>query len=121
VASSILSSVIIALNYTRGLVQAFTFLILIATLTTLLPYVFSSLTAVRLALRDRRTGWARATGRLVVAVMAFLYSVFAISGAGRDAIYWGFLLMLGGLPVYVAMRWHLPGHADDAGPAGPTG
>jgi len=114
VASSVISSVIIALNYTRGLVEAFTFLILIATLTTLLPYAFSSLTAVRLALRDGRAGTARAAGRLALAVVAFLYSLWAIAGAGRDAIYWGFLLMLAGLPVYVVMRWHLPR------PAGPV-
>jgi APA family basic amino acid/polyamine antiporter len=116
VASSLISSAIIALNYTRGLVQAFTFLILIATLTTLLPYVFSSLTAVRLALRDRRLGWGRAAGRLAIAVTAFLYSMWAIAGAGRDAIYWGFLLMLAGLPVYVVMRWQLPRPATVAQP-----
>jgi len=112
VASSLFSTVIIALNYTRGLVAAFTFLILIATLTTLLPYAFSSLTAVRLALRDGRAGRARAAGRLAVAVVAFAYSLWAIAGAGRDAIYWGFLLMLVGLPVYVVMRWQLPRSAS---------
>ena len=115
VVSSVFATVIIAMNYTRGLVQAFTFLILLATLTTLLPYVFSSMTAVRLALRDGwRAGRARAAGRLAVGSIAFLYSLWAIGGAGRDAIYWGFLLMMGGLPVYVLMRWTLPGSAPGA-------
>ena len=108
VVSSVLATVIIAMNYTKGLVEAFTFLILLATLTTLLPYVFSSMTAIRLALRDGRAGRARAVGRLAVAAVAFLYSLWAIGGAGEDAIYWGFLLLMIGLPVYVFMRRHTP-------------
>ncbi len=109
VVSSTIASVIIALNYTRGLVGAFTFLILVSTLATLLPYAFSSLTAVRLALRDGRAGRGRAVWRLAIAVAAFAYSLWAIAGAGRDVVYWGFLLMLAGLPVYIVMRWRLPG------------
>jgi APA family basic amino acid/polyamine antiporter len=76
------------------------------------------MTAARLALREgHRGGGARAAGRLVVAAVAFLFSLWAIAGAGQEAIYWGFLLLIGGLPVYVAMRRHLPRHAaaaDDA-------
>lgn len=106
VVSSIIASVVIAMNYTKGLVQAFTFLILLATLTTLLPYIFSSMTAVLVALREGSTaGRAREAGRLAVATVAFLFSFWAIGGAGQVAIYWGLLLMLAGLPVYVAMRW----------------
>jgi len=105
VVSSAFATVIISMNYTKGLVAAFTFLILLATLTTLLPYVFSSMTAVLVALRDgRREGQAKAAGRLAVAAVAFLYSLWAIGGAGENAIYWGFLLLMAGLPVYIVMR-----------------
>ena len=31
-----------------------------------------------------------------------------IVGAGRDAIYWGFVLLIVGLPAYVVMRWRVP-------------
>jgi APA family basic amino acid/polyamine antiporter len=78
---------------------------------------------VRLALRDRGTGRARAARRLVVAVVAFLYSMWAIAGAGREAIYWGFLLMLVGLPVYIVMRWQVSrlAVASDDAPGRGTG
>ncbi|MGD2071630.1 MAG: amino acid permease [Gemmatimonadota bacterium] len=103
--SSGVATVLIAMNYTQGLVQAFTFLILLATLATLMPYIFSTMTAVMLELREgARVGGSNVL-RLVVAAIAFAYSVVAVVGAGRDAVYWGFLLLLLGLPVYVAMRW----------------
>ena len=41
----------------------------------------------------------------VVAVLAFAYSVWAIAGAGNDVVTKGFVLLLCGIPVYVAMRW----------------
>jgi APA family basic amino acid/polyamine antiporter len=103
VLSSCLTMVLVMMNYTRGLVQAFTFMILLATLATLLPYVFSSMTAVLLTLRDG-SGTRRAGPRLIVAVIGFAFSLWAIAGAGRDVVYWGFLLLIAGLPVYILMR-----------------
>jgi APA family basic amino acid/polyamine antiporter len=118
VISSAFATVIISLNYTKGLVSAFTFLAVLATLTTLLPYVFSSMTALRVALREgAAAGQRTAAGRLAVAAVAFLYSLWAIAGSGQDAIYWGFLLLVAGLPVYIAMRRHAPGGGSPAAPA----
>ena len=42
---------------------------------------------------------------VAVAALAFAYSVWAIAGAGNDVVTKGFLLLLCGIPVYVAMRW----------------
>jgi APA family basic amino acid/polyamine antiporter len=104
--SSVIASILIGMNYTRGLVGAFTFLILLATLATLFPYVLSSMTALMLWLRDRGTpGQAAPVGRAIVAVLAFAFSVWAIAGAGQSTVYWGFLLLILGLPIYAAMRY----------------
>ena len=43
VVAGVLGSVLVAMNYSRGLVELFTFVILLATLSTLVPYVFCSL------------------------------------------------------------------------------
>ena len=43
VIGGMLTTVVVCLNYTRGLVELFTFLILLATLNTLIPYAFSSM------------------------------------------------------------------------------
>ncbi len=100
--SSAVSTVLTIMNYTRGLVQAFTFLIVLATLATLVPYVFSSMAA--LMRPGQRTGAASTFLFPIVAFGAFVYSMWAIAGAGRDAVYWGFLLIVAGLPVYALMR-----------------
>jgi len=96
-----LSTGLISMNYSRGLVDLFTFIILLATLSTLVPYTFCSLAGFILRGRDRRLSWS--TGASVVAALAFVYSLFAIVGAGTEVVYWGFLLLLSGLPVYVCV------------------
>jgi len=49
-----------------------------------------------------RRGVAQTTmGASVIALLAFGYSLWAIGGAGTEVVYWGFLLLLAGLPVYV--------------------
>jgi basic amino acid/polyamine antiporter, APA family len=99
--AGILTTVLVSLNYTRGLVDLFTFFILLSTLNTLVPYVYSSL-AVFLLADSNEAKISRATGG--VALLAFAYSLWAIAGAGKDTVYWGFLLLVCGLPVYVAVR-----------------
>jgi basic amino acid/polyamine antiporter, APA family len=101
VIGGVLTTGLIAMNYTRDLVGLFTFIILLSTLSTLVPYVFSSL-AVFL-IRDEtaaRSDKLRA-GAATIAALAFAYSLWAIGGSGAETVYWGFLLLLSGLPVYV--------------------
>ena len=101
VIGGVLTTLLVALNFTRGLVNLFTFFILLATVTTLIPYASSSM-AVFLFEGSRASRLS--TGMGVVAAGAFAYSVWAIAGAGQEATYWGFLLLVVGLPVYVFMR-----------------
>jgi APA family basic amino acid/polyamine antiporter len=101
VLSSVLVTLIVAANYTKGLVGAFTFIILLATLTTLIPYAFSSMALVVSDLRQRRAPPAR---RVTVALLAFAFSVWAIVGSGAQTVMWGCVLLLLGVPVYAGMR-----------------
>lgn len=97
VIGSILATLLIAMNYTRDLVALFTFIILLATLSTLVPYVFCALAGF-----VTTRGVARQPlGPSIIAAMAFAYSLWAIGGAGAEVVYWGFLLLIAGLPVYV--------------------
>jgi len=114
--AGVLTSLLIAANYTRGLVSLFTFIILLCTLNTLVPFVFSSL-AVFMA--GGGAGERLTRGSAVIAAIAFLYSLFAIAGAGMETVYWGFLLIIAGLPVYVwLVRRRVP--AAMARPATPV-
>ena len=51
--------------------------------------------------RTRRRAWPVAAGIAAAAILAFAYSLWAMAGAGAETIYWGFLLLIAGLPVYV--------------------
>jgi len=104
--SSVIATVLIGMNYTHGLGAAFTFLIALATLATLVPYLFSSLTALAFALRDRgMAGSGPQVGRMVIATLAFAFSIWAVIGAGAAVVFWGFVAIIFGLPVYIAMRF----------------
>jgi APA family basic amino acid/polyamine antiporter len=106
VVSSVLVSGLMLMNYTKGLVSAFTFIILLATLTTLVPYAYSAAAQVQLYFSEpdlfERKRFVRDTA---IAALAFAYSVWAITGSGKDIIAKGFILLLAGIPVYVAMKW----------------
>ena len=40
----------------------------------------------------------------MVAVLAFLYAMLAIVGAGAETVFYGFVLLLAGLPLFVWLR-----------------
>ena len=106
VVSSVLVSALMLMNYTKGLVDAFTFVILLATLTTLVPYAFSAAAQAWLWLVEGEEFNVKHLVRdVVVAALAFAYSVWAIAGAGDDIVTKGFVLLLAGIPVYIGMRW----------------
>jgi APA family basic amino acid/polyamine antiporter len=106
VVSSVLVSALMLMNYTKGLGGAFEFVILLATLTTLVPYAFSAAAQAWLWLVEGETFKPKHLIRdVVVATLAFAYSVWAIAGAGEDIVTKGFVLLLLGIPVYIGMRW----------------
>jgi APA family basic amino acid/polyamine antiporter len=96
----LLATALVGMNYTRGLVSLFTFIILLSTLNSLIPYTFCSLAIFML--EPRRASLA--SGIRLIATLAFIYSFWAIGGAGQETVYYGFLLLVAGLPVYVFMR-----------------
>ena len=98
VIAALLSTTLIAMNYTHSLVALFTRIILLATLSTLVPYLFCSLASFVRGKADRPS--ASSSGG-VVAGLAFLYAMVAVAGAGQEVVYLGFLLLLAGLPVFV--------------------
>lgn len=101
VISSILITGLMALNFTESLVDQFTFLILLATLSTLIPYVFSAVSELVMLARDReRFSGERLKRGAVIAVLALLYSLWAIVGVGWETVLWGLLLLAAGIPFY---------------------
>ena len=96
--SSLLISGLMIMNYSKSLIQAFEFMILLATLTCLVPYLFSSATHILVSLRSTKK-WSWIWGSL-----AFLFSIWAVVGSGEEIVFWGFLALMGGIPVYVWIK-----------------
>ncbi len=95
IVGAVLSTVLVIASYSRSLVELFTFILLISTSAILLPYAASS------------AAWIRSggsNGGRLVAALALIYSVYALFGAGGEALAWGAVLLLAGLPIYLWMR-----------------
>ncbi len=96
--SSVLASALIVSNYSRTLVALFTFTILLSTASTLLPYLVAVLAWWRI---DKNARW----WRRLVAIGALVFSVWALIGTGGEALSWGAVLLLAGLPIYLWQRY----------------
>ncbi|WP_281972892.1 amino acid permease [Ruegeria faecimaris] len=104
ISSSLLASALIAMNYTRSLAEQFEFIILLATLSTLVPYLLCA--GAEIMIRAKRKERTRLPPQaFVLAGLGFVYSFWAIFGAGKDVVFWGVLLLLAGLPIHVWLRW----------------
>lgn len=102
VLSSGLTTVLVLANYTRGLVGLFVFATLLATVTVLLSYLGAAAAHVLFIFRDPgRFGGRGSRWAVVVSVLAFLYSMWAVVGAGWDSVFWGGVLLALGVPVYL--------------------
>lgn len=106
IVSSILVSGLLLLTLHEELVKQFTFIILMATLSSLIPYFFTTMAELML-LFQRRDEFSpkRLFISSVIAIIAGLYAFWTIIGSGHDVVYYGFLLTLMGLPIYVWVRW----------------
>ncbi|HWL35579.1 MAG TPA: amino acid permease [Frankiaceae bacterium] len=104
--SSVLITLLMLTNYNASLVTRFTDMILLATLATLIPYAYTAGADMLLLATDRAAFSAkRLAVDLTVAVVAFAYAVWTIVGAGYQAVAWGIVLLLAGIPVYVWIKW----------------
>jgi APA family basic amino acid/polyamine antiporter len=93
--SCLLATVLVICNYNRSLVDLFKFSVLLSTAATLLPYLAGSA-----AWLWRGTG----TGSRIAAAGALAFSGYAIVGVGSEALAWGGVLVIAGLPIYFWLR-----------------
>lgn len=100
--SSLLVSVLLVMNYTKGLGEAFKFILLLASMTALIAYLFTAASAAVVLFQDK--AWNKSLfWQLVLVCLAFIFSIWAIAGSGMETVYWGFLLLIAGLPFYAWM------------------
>ena len=99
-AAGLLGSAMVLMNYSRSLIDGFTFLTLVVTAANLPLYLFCALALVVLWKRGQRL----TRDLLVLGLLGSAYSVFAMVGMGQEPFLWGVVLGLAGLPVYASLR-----------------
>jgi APA family basic amino acid/polyamine antiporter len=95
--TGVLATAVALMNYSKSLVEGFTFLSIVVTAANLPLYVGCAAALVLLWRRDRRSlprlAWVAGLGGL-------LYSVYAFVGVGLEPFLWAVALALAGLPLY---------------------
>lgn len=97
--SSVLSTILVLANFSEGMVQLFTFSILLATLGVFIPYLLSIAADIKLIIKNWNV--RKDYFSITTAALAFIYCCWAISGIGTNVILWGMVLMTAGVPIYL--------------------
>ena len=92
-ASSVFSAALLVLNFTDGLVGAFSFLISMSTLSILAPYGLS-------AMAEFKRSWHSAKGWAGVALLSVIYTLIAAAGSGWYVFFLGVGLFLLGILLF---------------------
>jgi APA family basic amino acid/polyamine antiporter len=96
-----LATAMVLMNYSKSMVDGFTFLTQVVTAANLPLYL---LCAVALIVVTRR-GHARPPASLfVLGLLGSTYVIFAFIGLGREPFVWSLVLGAAGLPLYWLMR-----------------
>jgi basic amino acid/polyamine antiporter, APA family len=104
VISGIAANILLILNYVGSLNAAFNFMLLLATMSFLPAYAFSAAADIVLLKKHSSDfNFFNFLKNSFLALLAFGYSIYAIYGTGAKVVMYGFILMLGGIPIYLFM------------------
>ena len=95
-------SILLMLNYTKGMVNAFVFMAMLSTLSTLIAYAFCAIAEFKFAKADAKN--THKNNALLLSCVTFLYAFFAIWGAGIEMIIYSLILILIGTPIYLLKK-----------------
>jgi APA family basic amino acid/polyamine antiporter len=65
------------------------------------------------ALQAVKPGGGKQGGKLLLFGLAFGFSLWVMAGSGREVVFWGFLLLVAGIPFYVWMKLTEPKNGGD--------
>jgi APA family basic amino acid/polyamine antiporter len=98
--TSTLISLLTMMNFSSSLADTYKFAILLGTLTCLIAYLFSIITYFIMDNKLPGMRW----GKMLIATLAFIYSMWAVIGSGQEIVYWGFVMLMAGLPFYAYIQ-----------------
>lgn len=93
-----LISLLLILTISPNLVNQFHFIILIATLASLVPYLYTPVSELILYMKG---SMPMTKASILVAIIAILYSLYGILGSGQEVQACGALLLVSSIPLYL--------------------
>lgn len=101
----VLVNIILVMNFTSGLSGAYSFIVLLATLSYLPVYAFTAIAEIILMAKGKRRASVKNYSLLIIrALIAFAFCIWGIISSGATTVMYGFILMMLGVPVYSYMR-----------------
>lgn len=83
----------------EGFAAVYRLMVGLSTMAAVVPYAFCSLAGILIG--GRRTPEKGARAFLIVEIIAFVFAMFTLYGSGAEAVLYGLLLLMLGIPVYV--------------------
>jgi len=100
-ASGLLVTALVMVDGHGELVEVFNVIILLGTMTGVVPYAFCTAALLQLLAVKPDSFSPRSRPQvLAIGCLGFLYSLWALYGTGEQAIFWGFLVFMAGIPMY---------------------
>jgi APA family basic amino acid/polyamine antiporter len=105
IVGSLLASFIMLMNFTKGLVDQFELIVEIAVFVALVPYLLTAASYILVVIERKlhTNSWVKTW---VLGGLGFIFTIGAIYGSGSDTVFYGFFLLLSGIPFYILMKWN---------------
>lgn len=103
--SGVLMTILLFFSTNPDLVQQFNLITLMAVLSALIPYFYTSICNILiLKYQEPFSGVSRVT--IIIAALAAIYSFWTIIGSGQKVVFYGSALLLFGTPLYAIAEWN---------------
>jgi APA family basic amino acid/polyamine antiporter len=99
-----------------GLGDVVATLVLVSAVATMVSYAFSAAAEIKWLLLDKgKVPVAHLARKMAVAILALLFTMLAFYGGGHTEIYWLWMLIVLGVPLYIWILWRRASHGDKVG------
>lgn len=104
VVSSLLITLLLAMSYQQGSLDQFTMIVLLATLATVIPYLYTTGVEILLIYQGKMEKPSSMIPVFLRAIVSFVLITFIIMGSGKQIIYYWMFLLIVSIPFYVIVK-----------------
>ena len=99
-----------------GLGEAVATLVLVSAVATMVSYAFSAAAEIKWLVLDKgKIPVAHLARKMTVAILALTFTFLAFYGGGHAEVYWLWMLIVLGVPIYIYILWRRASHGESFG------